>query len=130
MRTAMPALRIDVERRVIEVDLHGYALRDARRVARDKVREAWQNGFLRITLIHGAGGVRRPTDAFSTGYGIIKWHLRGQFERGKWRQYLYHGGSPKHRLDEGCMRLAVRPNPQPCDPPQWSPLPQAEYGQE
>jgi hypothetical protein len=96
-------------------------------VARQKVREAWENGFAHITLIHGAAGARRPGTAWSTGYGRIKWHLRQLFTSGKWRLYLYHGGSRKHRLDEGFMRLAVRPNPVPRVPPCWEPLPAATY---
>jgi hypothetical protein len=123
----MAELRIDYDRQHIEVDLHGYGLSAARRIAREKIREAWENGFQRITLVHGAAGVRRHGLAWSRGYGVIKFQLRGQFLRGRWRQYLYHGGSRKHRLDEGAMRLAVRPNPEPRRPPHWSPLPAATF---
>lgn len=123
----MAALRIDHDRQHVEVDLHGYGVSHARTVARQKIREAWENGFQHITLIHGAAAVRRPGMAWSGGYGRIKWHLRDMFSRGKWRLYLYHGGSRKHRLDDGYMRLAVRPNPAPRLPAAWEPLPSARY---
>jgi hypothetical protein len=120
---------VDDTRRSVQVDLHGYGVGDARRIARSKVREAWENGFRQITLIHGAPSSRRPGLAWQSGYGTIKWHLRGQFRQGKWRRFLYHGGSRKHRLEAGAMRLAVRSNPAPRVPPQWSPLPAAEGAQ-
>jgi hypothetical protein len=126
--SVMPHLKIDHEQRHVEVDLHGYGLSQARRVAREKVREAWENGFRRITLVHGGAAAVRPGAAWSQRYGVIKWQLRGLFRRGRWRQYLVHGGSRKHRLDEGAMRLAVRPNPEPRTEPRWSPLPGASFG--
>ena len=58
---------------------------------------------------------------------MIKWELRRQFQTGRFRQYLIHGGSRKHRLDDGWMRLAVKPNPEPRLPAEWTPLPQPEY---
>jgi hypothetical protein len=124
----MPALHVDSARRHVQVDLHGYGLAQARLVAWCKVREAWENGFRQITLIHGAAGSRRQQVAWQSGYGTMKWHLRGQFQRGKWRRFLYHGRSRKHRLGPGCMRLAVRPNPAPREAPDWTPLPPARYG--
>jgi len=123
----MAGMIIDPFERHVALDLHGYGVAAARRVARQLVREAWENGFHRITLVHGAAAAQRESIAWGTGYGVIKWQLRGLFLRGKWRQYLYHGGSRKHRLDAGCMRLAVRPNPAPRQPAEWSPLPPENY---
>lgn len=119
--------KIDDQARMLEVDLHGYTVADAVDLACSKVSEAWQNGFERITLIHGAPGSTHHFSAAHTGYGGIKWQLRGILARGEWNEYLYGRRSKKHFVEEGFMNLRLRPNPGARAVQEWAPLPEPYY---
>jgi hypothetical protein len=93
-------------RRRVE-DLHGLDVLTAVRFAITRVREAYENGYDEVELLHGAGDVREPV---SGGRGRIKWELRG----------LLDGGG----LDRWCRRedcwprtsslvVALKRNPRP-----------------
>ena len=110
-----------------EVDLHDFTLIEAQEVADRKVQEAWEKGYKTITLIHGSPLIRHHMVARVLGRGSIKWVLRGRLAQGAWSQFVYNRRSVKHRIDDGSMTLAVRPNPNPRSPSQWEPLPVAFY---
>jgi len=104
-------------RRRVE-DLHGLDVLTAVRFAVTRVREAYENGYDEIELLHGAPDVRTPV---SGGRGRIKWELRELLDRG--------------RLDTWCRRddcwpraaslvVALRSNPRPRRET-WTPAPLA-----
>jgi hypothetical protein len=106
-------------RRRVE-DLHGLDVLTAVRFATTRVREAYENGYDEIELLHGASDVRQPV---ASGRGRIKWELRGLLDRG--------------RLDAWCRRdacwprassllVALRPNPRPRREA-WTPAPPAVH---
>jgi len=109
------------------LDLHGYTVREAVELADKKVREAWENGYDHITLIHGCPDVRHWRQAEEWGRGGIKWELRGYLACGDWKDYVYYRRSKKHKVDGGYMTLAVKPNPTPNVPERWSPVSEGYY---
>lgn len=107
-------------RRRVE-DLHGLDVLTAVRFARTRVREAYENGYDELELLHGAADVGRPV---ADGRGRIKWELRGLLDRGE--------------LDGWCRRedcwprasslvVALRRNPRPRREA-WSAPPRAAHG--
>ena len=50
----MAWFEVDIFRKCVEVDMHGYSHMTAIQVAREKVKEAYEHGFKHIKLIHGA----------------------------------------------------------------------------
>jgi hypothetical protein len=97
----------------MEVDLHGYRVWQAVEVASEKVREAWEQGYEQITLIHGAPDIHHHATAWTLGRGGIKWALRGCLSRGEWNEWVYNRRSKKHIIEDGAMTLALRPNARP-----------------
>jgi hypothetical protein len=106
-------------RRRIE-DLHGFDVLAAVQLAMSRVREAYENGYDEIELLHGAADVREQV---SGGRGRIKWALRDLLDSG--------------RLDRWCIRedswpraaslvLTLRRNPRPRRET-WSPAPRAAH---
>lgn len=91
------------------VDLHGYPVRQAVEVAEEAIRDARQNRFAFIKLIHGAPDIRHWQTASILGRGGIKWALRGALSRGDWGQNVYGRRSRRHTIDDGAMTLALRP---------------------
>jgi hypothetical protein len=69
--------------RTLRVDLHGHDVLTAVEVAVRRVREAQENGYGAVELVHGAADVEEPV---ASGRGRIKWELRrlartGRFDR-------------------------------------------------
>jgi hypothetical protein len=95
------------------VDLHGYPVWEAVEIATKKIRQAWEQAFEEITLIHGAPDIGHHTTASALGRGDIKWSLRGCFARGEWKQWVYSRRSKKHSIEDGAMTLALRPKGSP-----------------
>lgn len=91
------------------VDLHGYPVRQAVEVAEKAIRDARQDGFCLIKLIHGAPDIRHWKTAEVLGRGGIKWALRGALSRGDWRENVYGRRSRQHSVEDGSMTLALRP---------------------
>ena len=107
-------------RRRVE-DLHGLDVLTAVRFALTRVREAYENGYDEIELLHGAADVREPV---ADGRGRIKWELRDLLDRGA--------------LDRWCRRedcwprasslvVPLRRNPRPRRE-LWSPRPAGRRG--
>ena len=101
------------------LDLHGYTVRDAVRISKLRVREAWENGFRRIRLIHGSALIKSGIDAWYLGRGGIKWELRRRVERGQWSRYVDTDHPELHDIRNAVMTLALRPNPNPLVPARW-----------
>ena len=112
----------------IEIDLHGDPVVDAVEIADQKIREAWENGSERVTVIHGSPRITHHIQAQHLGRGGIKWALRGRLAQGAWMKYAYNRRSTKHSILDGSMTLALRPNPNPRPEPIWTELPEPYYG--
>jgi hypothetical protein len=124
----MALLKVDEYDLHVEGDLHGLPVTDAVEIAHKKVREAWENGYRTITLIHGSPLIQHHFHARAQGRGGIKWELRGCLHRGEWKETVFHCRSKKHCIADGHMTLTLRLNPKPRQPPVWEPLPEACYG--
>ena len=119
--------KYEANRREYSLDLHGHTLADAREIAGAKIREAWENGYDVITLIHGSPLIRHHLQARYSGRGGIKWEVRGRLASGEWMKYVYNRRSVKHDIGEGSMTLALRRNPNPNRPERWTPIPEGYY---
>lgn len=106
-------------RRRIE-DLHGFDVVTAVQLALTRTREAYENGYDEIELVHGAGDVHeRVTD----GRGRIKWALRELLDGGRLDRWADRSASwPR----ASSLVLALRRNPRPRRET-WSPAPRATH---
>jgi hypothetical protein len=107
-------------RRRVE-DLHGLDVLTAVRFAVTRVREAYENGYDEIELLHGAADVREPV---AGGRGRIKWELRSLLDRGE----LDRWSRPESSWPRASsLVVALRRNPRPRRET-WSPRPPAAHG--
>ena len=90
------------------------------RFAVTRVREAYENGYDEVELLHGSGDVREPV---AGGRGRIKWELRGLLES---------GGLDRWCRREDCwpratsLLVALKRNPRPRRET-WSAPPRAAH---
>jgi hypothetical protein len=111
---------IAVARRSLRVDLHGYDVRAALDLALTRVREAYENGYDEVELIHGSAAVETPVDE---GRGRIKTELRRMFEGGGFDRWVNRSRSwPK----AASLMLALKPNPRPSRE-RWSGAPRRRH---
>jgi hypothetical protein len=105
-----------VARRSLRVDLHGYDVLSALDFAETRIREAYENGYGEVELLHGSASVMTPVDE---GRGRIKSELRRMFESGRFDAWVDRSRSwPK----AASLIVALKPNPRPL-PVRWSPPP-------
>ena len=102
--------------RTLTVDLHGHDVLTAVDLAADRVREAYNNGYQAVELLHGAGDVSEPVES---GRGRIKWALRRIVEEGRFDGYIDRG---RTWLKAGSIVLYLKRNPQ-ARRESWSPEP-------
>jgi hypothetical protein len=113
MIMAVPARRL-------QVDLHGYDVLTAIDLALRRVREAYENGYQEVELVHGAASVTTPVEE---GRGRIKSELRRMFETGRFDAWADRSRSwPK----AGSLVLALRANPRPLRE-RWSQPPRRRH---
>lgn len=106
----------------LEVDLHRYSILTAERIMRDKVAEAWANGFGELVVRHGSSTASR------LGTQSIRGRLRDLIERGELDRYLkLRGGRPVWSAHEGRTELELADNPRPVFPRAVRPLPPPDY---
>lgn len=93
-----------------EIDLHGYPVWQAREVAREFVKVAWEAGHGQVTLIHGARAADHPWSGLvRSGYGGIKWSLRSMLRNREFEPYARGPRSRKHHRDPTHLVIALRP---------------------
>lgn len=102
--------------RTLPVDLHGHDVLTAVDLARQRVKEAYDNGYQAVELLHGAGDVTAPVE---TGRGRIKWALRRMVEDGELDGFITTG---RTWLKAGSIVLYLRPNPR-ARRERWAPEP-------
>ena len=109
----------------MEIDLHGYSLATAERVALAKVREAYRNGFRLVTFIHGWSTSRQTRR--SERRDTIRELLRDMLSKGEFGPHAYSGENRKHIMDVASLTVALRRNQQPLETPFWSAMPPRDY---
>lgn len=117
----MAWFEVDIFNRCVEVDLHDYSHRTALRAAREKIKEAYEHGFRYVRLIHGRADIRNKENG-----GSIKFALRDMLKRGELAMWVQEKGSASHKIRDGSMILALRPNPAPVNT-DWKEMPRYEY---
>lgn len=91
--------------RTLSVDLHGHDVLTAVDLAALRVREAYDNGYEAVELVHGAADVSEPVES---GRGRIKWALRQRVEEGRFDGYIERG---RTWLKAGSILLYLKRNP-------------------
>src|SRR5574340_517912 len=117
----MTYLDVDVFNRCVEVDLHDYSHRTAIKVAREKIKEAYEHGFRYIRLIHGSTNIKHKEDG-----GSIKFALRSMLKSGELAAWIQEKDSKNHKIRNESIILALRKNPAPVDR-EWKMMPRYEY---
>lgn len=98
------------------VDLHGHDVLTALDLASMRVREAYENGYEAVELLHGARDVTEPVES---GRGRIKWALRRAVEEGHFDGYTDRG---RTWLKDGSIVVYLKRNPR-ARPERWTPEP-------
>lgn len=83
----MAWFEVDIFKKCIIIDLHGYTYRTAMKEAKGKIKEAYEHGFRHIRLIHGASGIKQKTDG-----GNIKFALRSMLKKHELDSWVEKGG--------------------------------------
>lgn len=113
----------------LRLDLHGYDIHTAVDLALQCVEAAWEHGFARLTVLHGASQVTSPTHAEASGRGAIKWAVRKALDDGEFSAWALAPRSEKHRRASRSSEtsIALRPNPDPHPEAHWPVIPQPEH---
>jgi hypothetical protein len=114
----MAWFEVDIFNKCVDVDLHKYSHRTALFVAREKIKEAYENGFRYVRLIHGAADIAKKNEG-----GSIKFALHSILKRGELDKWVDKKES-EFRKSELILRL--RKNPAPADG-DWKEIPLEEY---
>ena len=93
----------------VTVDLHGYSADTALAVADRVLKDAYQQGYSSITLIHGAVDTFSTSQSLRTGRGSIKWGIKDLISH-EWRPYLRSRRHKGHRFMGGTTTLALQRN--------------------
>jgi hypothetical protein len=101
---------------VRRLDLHGYDVATAVDLTVLTLREAYQNGYRQVDVLHGSRGVVHPVDP-GEGRGGIKWELRRMIDRGQ-----FDAWADSAEVMEGSVRFRMRKNPR-MRSERWTELP-------
>lgn len=113
----------------LRLDLHGYEIHTAVDLAVQCAEAAWEHGFERLTILHGARQVTSPTTADAAGRGAIKWAVRDALDDGAFDAWALPPRSSEHRRGSRSSEtsIALRPNPDPHSEAPWPTIPQPEH---
>ncbi len=114
----MSWFEVDIFKKTVEIDLHRYSTGNAIKVSREKIREAYDHGFMNVTLIHGAANIRNKKDG-----GSIKFKLRSMLRSGELDKWVDRRDS---RVSDESMKLKILKNPAPLDV-DWKEIPPEDY---
>jgi hypothetical protein len=90
---------------VRRLDLHGYDVATAIDVTLLTLKEAYENGYRQVDVLHGSRDVVHPVDP-GEGRGGIKWELRRMIDRGQFDTWV--SGAD---VMEGSVHFRLRNNP-------------------
>ena len=111
----------------VTVDLHGYSVDTALAVADRVLKDAYQQGYSSITIIHGAAGTFSTSQSLRTGRGSIKWGIKDLISH-EWRPYLRGRRHKGHRFMGGSTMLALQSNVSSESRTGLGSVPPADYG--
>jgi len=113
----------------LRLDLHGYDLHTAIDLARDCAASAWEHGFVRLTVLHGARQATTPADVQNSGRGAIKWAVRQALDDGEFNDWARPPRSEQHRRASRASEtsIALKPNPDPHPEAEWPVIPQPHH---
>jgi len=128
---ALPArgpLRIQSEGE-LRLDLHGYDVHTAVELSEACAAAAWEHGFERLTILHGARRSTSPADVHADGRGAIKWAVRNALAEGLFDRWALPPRSQQHRRGSRASEtsIALRPNDDPHPQAEWPVIPQPEH---
>lgn len=111
------------------LNLHDYTRQQAVGVVELVMKAAWERGYDRLTIVHGAADVTSPAKAEWTGRGSIKWNIRSELNSGRFMPYAYYSGSKKHvkHVHSNRITIALRPNASAERDRPWPTLPDPEW---
>jgi hypothetical protein len=111
------------------LDLHGYDIHTAVDLALQCVEAAWEHGFSRLSVLHGAAKVTSPSAATARGRGAIKWAIRGALDDGEFDAWALPPRSEAHRRASRSSEtsIALKPNPDPHPDAAWPTIPQPDH---
>ena len=113
----------------LRLDLHGYDIHAAVDLAVQCAAAAWEHGFARLTVLHGARQVTSPAAASASQRGAIKWAVRGALDDGEFSHWALPPRSDRHARASGSSEtgIALKPNPDPDSDAAWPPIPQPQH---
>lgn len=113
----------------LRLDLHGYDIHTAVDLALQCAAAAWEHGFERLTILHGARQVTSPTTVDTTGRGAIKWAVRGALDDGEFDPWALPPRADEHRRASRSSEtsIALRSNPDPHRDAAWPTIPQPQH---
>ena len=114
----MAWFNVDIFKKCVEVDLHNYSTITALVVAREKIKEAYEQGFRHVKLIHGAANIMNKNDG-----GSIKFALRTQLKSGTLNKWIDKNGT---RVRDESLTLEIRKNSAAVER-EWKEMPLEDY---
>jgi len=113
----------------LRLDLHGYDLHAAVDLAVACAAAAWEHGFARLRILHGARHATSPADAHLGGRGAIKWAIRGALNDGAFDAWALPPRSQRHRRGSRSSEtsVALKQNPDPHPDAEWPVIPQPAH---
>jgi hypothetical protein len=113
----------------LRLDLHGYDVHTAVELAIACAAAAWEHGFERLTILHGARDFSSPQDVQISGRGAIKWAIRSALDNGEFDGWALPPRRGDHRRGSRTSETSIelRPNPDPHADAEWPTIPQPEH---
>ena len=113
----------------LRLDLHGYDIHTAVELAVQCAAAAWEHGFARLTILHGARQVTSPAAASSSRQGAIKWAIRGALDDGEFSRWALPPRSEQHARASRSSETggALKRNPDPHPDAAWPRIPQPHH---
>ena len=108
------------ETKMAELDLHEYATGTALGAMWAKIEEAWLNGWVSITVIHGAPYAETIQAAMALDRGSIKFAIKDLLESGEFNRFV-----DEYKLGPGSTSITLKVNPNPRSA-LWSEVPDTE----
>jgi len=113
----------------LRLDLHGYDVHTAVDLAVACAAAAWEHGFERLTILHGASRSTSPADVHADGRGAIKWALRRALAEGQFDRWALPPRSARHRRGSRASEtsIALMHNEDPHLEAEWPVIPQPTH---
>jgi hypothetical protein len=134
-------IEFDHDNATVRLDWHGYAIDQVDTWADRVVESAWKHGYDYVEFIHGAGDVSAPGTlghggdprlrkprGRPEGRGQVKDMLRKRLYGKRWSKWVAERRQGLHVVNEGSMRISLKPNPEPDPTAKWPLVPPPAHG--